>query len=37
VINDIKTAALNNLQDPFDKNQPILKIAANAGNCKSYF
>ena len=35
--NNIKTVALNTLQDTFDKDQPILKIATNAGNCKSYF
>jgi hypothetical protein len=36
MINNIKTAALNTLQDTTNKDQPILKIAT-AGNCKSYF
>jgi len=37
MINNIKTAALKTLQDTTNKDQPILKIASNAGNYESYF
>jgi len=37
LVNNIKTAALNTLQNTTNKDQPILKITTTAGNCKSYF